>query len=74
MYTMYLVACRISTSVPIRSLETHFYKIAMEQLEESISSADRLFDAVRALTILAVYKYSLAKYHEGWMMSGRATR
>lgn len=74
LYTMYLMASRISTSIPIRSLEPHFYKIAAEQLDESIESADRLFDATRAATILAVYKYSLAKYHEGWMLVGRASR
>ena len=71
---MYLMGSRISTSVPIRALEPHFYKIAAEQLDESIAASDRLFDAVRAATILAVYKYSLAKYHEGWMLVGRATR
>jgi len=74
LYTMYLMASRISSSQPIRSLEKHFYDIAMEKLEESIVNADRLFDAVRAATVLAVYKYSLAKYHEAWMMTGRASR
>ena len=74
LYAMYLLASRISTSQPIRSLETHFYSIASRQLEEAISHADRLFDAVRAASMLAVYKYSLARYHEGWMMTGQASR
>lgn len=71
---MYLMASRISSSPAIRSLEPHFHSIASRQLDESISRADRLFDAVRAATILATYKYSLARYHEGWMMSGLAMR
>ncbi|WWC92908.1 uncharacterized protein L201_007870 [Kwoniella dendrophila CBS 6074] len=74
LYTMYTVASRISDSPPIRQLETHFYKIASSQLEESIGMADRLMDATRASTILAVYKFSKARYHEGWMMTGQAAR
>ena len=71
---MYLMASRMSSSIPICSLESHFYSIASTKLEESIAQADRLFDAVRAATILAVYKYSLARYHEGFMMTGQAAR
>ena len=71
---MYLMASRISSSQAIRSLEMHFYSIAARQLDESITKADRLFDAVRAASILAVYKYSHARYHEGWMMTGQAAR
>ncbi len=71
---MYLTASCISSSPSIRSLEHHFYAIAARQLDESITRADRLFDAVRAASILAVYKYSLARYHEGWMMTGQASR
>ncbi|ORY34613.1 hypothetical protein BCR39DRAFT_513615 [Naematelia encephala] len=74
LYSMYLLASRISTSPPIRNLETHFYTIASKQLEESIAKADRLLDATRAACQLAVYKYSLARYHEGWMMTGQAAR
>lgn len=36
--------------------------------------ADRLLDATRAATMLAVYKYGLARYHEGYMMVGMAAR
>jgi hypothetical protein len=71
---MYLMASRISTSPPIRALEAHFYSIASRQLDESIARADRLLDATRAAAILAVYKYSLARYHEGMMMGGMAAR
>lgn len=71
---MYLMACRISSSHPIRSLEKHFYAIALEKLDESLASADRLFDAVRAATIIAVYQYSVAKFHEAFMMTSRAAR
>lgn len=68
------MASRISSSASIRALEKHFYSIASRQLEESIAKADRLFDATRAATILATYKYSNARYHEGWMMIGLAAR
>lgn len=71
---MYLLASRVSTSPSIRSLEKHFYSIASRQLDESLAKADRLFDATRAATLLAVYKYSNARYHEGWMMVGMAAR
>lgn len=74
LYSMYLLASRVSSSASIRALEKHFYSIASRQLDESISKADRLFDATRAATLLAVYKYSNAKYHEGWMMVGLAAR
>ncbi|OCF34322.1 hypothetical protein I316_03836 [Kwoniella heveanensis BCC8398] len=74
LYSMYTLASRISTSAPIRSLEPHFYSIASRQLEESIGHADRLLDATRASTLLAIYKYSKARYHEGWMMTGQAAR
>jgi hypothetical protein len=74
LYSMFLMASRITTSPPIRALEPHFYSIACKQLDEAIARADRLFDAVRAATILGVYKYSLARYHEGWMMTGVAAR
>ncbi|WVF68407.1 hypothetical protein IAT40_003172 [Kwoniella sp. CBS 6097] len=74
LYSMYTLASRISTSSPIRSLEPHFYSIASRQLEESIGHADRLLDATRASTLLAIYKYSKARYHEGWMMTGQAAR
>ncbi|KAK4686784.1 hypothetical protein P7C73_g3328, partial [Tremellales sp. Uapishka_1] len=74
LYSMYLMSSRISSSPSIRSLEQHFYSIAAKQLEEAISRADRLLDATKAATILAVYKYSHARYHEGWMMTGQAAR
>ena len=74
LYSMYLMASRISKSASIRSLEPHFYSIALRQLEEAIARADRLLDATRASSILAVYKYSLGRYHEGWMMIGQAAR
>ncbi|WVQ95964.1 hypothetical protein IAU59_003063 [Kwoniella sp. CBS 9459] len=74
LYSMYTLASRVSTSPPIRSLEPHFYSIASRQLEESIGHADRLLDATRASTLLAIYKYSKARYHEGWMMTGQAAR
>lgn len=74
LHSMYLLASRISSSPSIRALEKHFYSIASRQLEESIARADRLFDATRAATILATYKYSNARYHEGWMMIGLAAR
>lgn len=71
---MYLLASRVSTSAPIRALESHFYSIASRQLEEAIAHADRLVDAVRAAAMLAVYKYSLGRYHEGYMAVGQAAR
>lgn len=71
---MYLMAARISPSPPIRALEKHFYAIASKQLDESIHHGDRYLDATRAATILAVYKYSLARYHEGFMLTGMAAR
>nr|XP_018260194.1 uncharacterized protein I303_07111 [Kwoniella dejecticola CBS 10117]OBR82352.1 hypothetical protein I303_07111 [Kwoniella dejecticola CBS 10117] len=74
LYTMYTLASRISDSPPIRHLEQHFYKIASSQLEQSIGMADRLLDATRASTLLAIYKFSKARYHEGWMMTGQAAR
>nr|XP_019009262.1 uncharacterized protein I206_05910 [Kwoniella pini CBS 10737]OCF48043.1 hypothetical protein I206_05910 [Kwoniella pini CBS 10737] len=74
LYTMYTLASRISDSPPIRQLEPHFYKIASSQLEQSIGMADRLLDATRASTLLAIYKFSKARYHEGWMMTGQAAR
>ncbi|OCF77881.1 hypothetical protein I204_01884 [Kwoniella mangroviensis CBS 8886] len=74
LYSMYTLASRISDSSPIRQLEPHFYKIASSQLETSIGMADRLLDATRASTLLAIYKYSKARYHEGWMMTGQAAR
>ncbi|KIR53909.1 hypothetical protein I315_03525 [Cryptococcus gattii Ru294] len=74
LYSMYTMASRISTSQPIRNLEPHFHSIACRQLELAITQADKLLDAIRASSILAVYKYSIARYHEGWMMSGQAAR
>ena len=74
LYSMFLLACRGSTSPAIRVLESHFLSIAQKQLEKSISKADRLFDAVRASTLLATYHYGAAHFHEGWMMAGRAAR
>ncbi|WVW86826.1 hypothetical protein I302_108881 [Kwoniella bestiolae CBS 10118] len=74
LYSMYTLASRISDSPPIRQLEPHFYKIASSQLETSIGMADRLLDATRASTLLAIYKFSKARYHEGWMMTGQAAR
>ncbi|WVR07980.1 hypothetical protein IAU60_005023 [Kwoniella sp. DSM 27419] len=74
LYSMYTMASRVSTSPSIRTLEPHFYSIAAKQLEESIANADRLLDATRASTLLAIYKYSKARYHEGWMMTGQAAR
>ncbi|WWC95459.1 hypothetical protein V866_002323 [Kwoniella sp. B9012] len=74
LYSMYTLASRTSDSPPIRQLEPHFYKIASSQLETSIGMADRLLDATRASTLLAIYKYSKARYHEGWMMTGQAAR
>ncbi|KAK8849759.1 hypothetical protein IAR55_005094 [Kwoniella newhampshirensis] len=74
LYSMYTMASRISTSPSISQLEPHFYSIASRQLEEAIMHADRLLDACRASTILAVYKFSKARYHEGWMMTGQAAR
>ncbi|WRT69797.1 uncharacterized protein IL334_006788 [Kwoniella shivajii] len=74
LYSMYTLASRISDSNPIRNLEPHFYKIASSQLETSIGMADRLLDATRASTLLAIYKFSKARYHEGWMMTGQAAR
>lgn len=71
---MYLLASRASTHPPIRALESHFYSIALRQLEEAVAHADRILDATRAATMLAVYKYGLAKYHEGYMMTGMAAR
>jgi hypothetical protein len=71
---MYLMASKVSSSAAIRSLEKHFLSIATRQLDESISKADRLFDAIRAATLLAMHKYSNARYHEGWMMIGLAAR
>lgn len=74
LYSMYLVASRFSTHPPIRALEPHFYSIAQKRLEESITGGDRLLDATRAATILSVYKYSLARFHEGLMMCSTAMR
>ncbi|KAL7423900.1 hypothetical protein Q5752_001485 [Cryptotrichosporon argae] len=74
LYAMYLLATRISSSPPIRALEGRFCEIAEQRLQESIKNGDRLLDACRAASMLAVYKYSLAKYHEGWMMTGTAAR
>ncbi|WWD20388.1 hypothetical protein CI109_104864 [Kwoniella shandongensis] len=74
LYSMYTMASRISSSPAISQLELHFYSIAGRQLDEAINNADRLLDACRASTILAVYKYSKARYHEGWMMTGQAAR
>ncbi|OXH37554.1 hypothetical protein J008_02158 [Cryptococcus neoformans] len=74
LYSMYTMASRISTSQPIRNLEPHFHSIACRQLELAIAQVDKLLDAIRASSILAVYKYSIARYHEAWMMSGQAAR
>lgn len=74
LYAMYLTASRISTSPAIRALEPHFHTIAARQLDESIALADRLFDAVRAGTILSIYYFSLARYHQGFMTTGTTAR
>ena len=51
-----------------------FPQNCVDSAGRALANADRLLDATRAATILAVYKYSLARYHEGWMMAGRAAR
>lgn len=68
------MAARSSDAPSIRSLESHFYSIALRQLEEAVARCDRILDATRAASMLAVYKYGLAKYHEGYMMTGMAAR
>ena len=69
---MYLMASKLSPSSAIRALEPHFHSIASRQLSEAISHSDRLFDAVRAGSILAVYYFGLARYVEGFSMTGTA--
>jgi hypothetical protein len=71
---MYTMAARSSDAASIRGLESHFYSIALRQLEEAVARCDRILDATRAAAMLAVYKYGLAKYHEGYMMTGMAAR
>ena len=73
LYAMYLMASKLSPSPAIRALEPHFHSIASRQLSEAILQSDRLFDAVRAASILAVYYFSLGRYIEGFTTTGTAS-
>lgn len=71
---MYLMVARFSTSQKLRQLESHFLGIVQSQLQESVARQDRLFDAMRATCILAIYKYSVADYGMGSVLTGQAGR
>lgn len=74
LYSMYTFVSRFSPSAKLRKLEDHFAEIATTQLRESVQNVDRVFDAIRASNIMAVYYYSKAQYHVGTMMTAQAAR
>lgn len=71
---MYLWATRISNSPQMVSMEKHFFEEACKHLDISTSTVDRLIDAVRAAMLLSAYSHSSGRHHEGWCLTGLATR
>lgn len=74
LYAMYALVARSSPSPKLQKLEEHFAEIAATQLQQSVKSVDRIFDAVRASNIMALYYFSKAQYHLGTMMTNQASR
>ena len=70
---MCALAAHISTS-ELNQLGHSFYEAAAKAYEEATRRADRLLDAVRATTMLALYDFSVGRYHEGWLRSGAGNR
>ena len=68
------MAARTSASPAINALEKRFFDTAAAQLDEAITKSDRLFDALRATTLLCAYQYSHARYHQAWVTCGTAVR
>jgi len=71
---IYLNSASKSPNPSLRSLESHFLNIAIARLNEAVSSLDRLMDAVRAATILAVYRFQKNQYQAGIMMNAQAVQ
>ncbi|WWD17595.1 hypothetical protein CI109_102036 [Kwoniella shandongensis] len=74
LYSMYLLACKASTSPSIRVLDNHFLTICLKSIDEGIARVDRLFDVLRACNMVAVHYYGAGRVYEGWVMAGKAAR
>ena len=62
--TQFLVTCRASNMSSIRSKEGLFLERASRALDEAIGKDERLFDGVRAATLLSSWFYGMGRYPE----------
>ena len=60
----YLVTCRASQMAHIRARETTFYEISAQTIDGAIGKDERLFDGMRAATLLASWLYGMGRYSE----------
>ncbi|WVQ99796.1 hypothetical protein IAU59_006938 [Kwoniella sp. CBS 9459] len=68
---MYLMTCRASPVEALRRKEALFYSRAKEQMDLAIGKDKRMFDAMRAGTLITCYLFADQRLAEGWAMLGQ---
>ncbi|OCF30871.1 hypothetical protein I317_05041 [Kwoniella heveanensis CBS 569] len=68
---MYLVTCRVSPVESLRQKESLFYSRAKEQMDAAIGKDGKMFDAMRAGTLITCYLFASQRHAEAWAMLGQ---
>ncbi|WWD21845.1 hypothetical protein CI109_106333 [Kwoniella shandongensis] len=68
---MYLVSCQASPVESLRRRESLFLKRAKEGMDQAIGKDQRMFDAMRAGTVLCAWLHGAERHPEGWAMMGQ---
>ncbi|KAK8846526.1 hypothetical protein IAR55_005612 [Kwoniella newhampshirensis] len=68
---MYLVTCRASPVQSLRQRENVFLNRAKEAMDRAVGEDRRLFDAMRAGTLMTAWFYGKERHAEGWAMQGQ---
>lgn len=74
MDAIYLLACYFSRCAPLRELESHFLKRALQGISEALQHSDRIINVLQASCLLAVYFFCHGRILEGYYHSSIAAR
>ncbi len=68
------MTCRASQMAHIRAREDTFYDISNRAVDDAIGKDKKLFDGLRAATLLASWLYAMGRYPEVWLVCSTRAR
>jgi hypothetical protein len=74
LWAMYTHASRYHSSALARSLGEDFFRIAKDHIDAGMGRQDRILDVLRGTALLAACLFTSGRFHEGFLLSGCASR